>query len=67
MSADMRIQGGTLGILSAIDAGRLDPLDGELPEDRPVVRYSNQDWVREQRRHRAKLRKSKRLAARSPF
>ena len=57
----VRVQGGLLGILSAIDAGRLDPLDPWLPEERRLVPLSNADRrARERRAHR----REKRLAAR---
>lgn len=60
----MRLRGGTRGILSAIEAGRLDPLDGWLPEDRETGRLSGSDRRAILRRDRNRL---KRLAARSPF
>lgn len=36
----MRLQGGTRGILSALAAGRLDPLDPWLPEERTLRRLT---------------------------
>lgn len=34
----MRVRGGTNGILSAIDAGRMDPENAAYPEDGPAAR-----------------------------
>ena len=60
----MRVQGGTRGILAAIDAGKLDPLDAALDCPRRL-RFSAADWRavrrRGQRFRKAKLRE--RLAA----
>lgn len=60
----IRVQGGTLGILSAIDAGRLDPLCACLPEERELHGLSGADKRALIRRDRYRERK---VARRSPF
>lgn len=60
----MRLRGGTRGILSAIEAGWLDPLDAWLPEERTLPRLTPADRRRLLRRDRAR---AKQLAARDPF
>jgi hypothetical protein len=60
----MRVQGGTRGILAAIDAGRLDPLDGWLPDEREISPRTASDRRRAMRRERARR---KRMEQRSPF
>jgi hypothetical protein len=47
----MRVRGGTLGLLAAIDAGRVDPLDASTPVDPPrEPKLSRRDWQRIERR-----------------
>lgn len=60
----MRVQGGTAGILSAIDAGRLDPLSAWLPEEFPLPRLNGADRRRIMRRARHRERA---IARRLPF
>lgn len=64
----MRIQGGKAGILAAIDAGRLDPLDPWLPSERalPNLTPTNLAKILKRERHLAHQR-AKRLAAKPPF
>lgn len=62
----MRIRGGTNGLLSAIDAGLIDPENAALPEEPPACgklsgadlrRNKKKDAVREKgRKKRAKMR-----------
>lgn len=53
----MRLQGGTNGILAAIDQGWLDPLDPWLAEERELPRLSGSDQRRIARRIRRRLKK----------
>jgi len=59
-----RLQGGTEGILSALEYGRLDPRNGTLAEDVPVPFIRGSDRRRMIRRERARR---KRLEQRDPF
>jgi len=64
-----RVQGGTAGILAAIDAGRLDELDASLPDrpgPPPRMTPSRLSEIQRRDAHRAHLRE-KRLAKRAPF
>lgn len=64
----MRIQGGTAGIISALDSGRLDPFSAWLPEESGFRRPSPTNLAKIKRRERSLAReRAKRLAARSPF
>lgn len=66
-----RVQGGTNGLLSAIDAEVVDPLNANTPIDRP--RQTKGSIADERQRTRARKRlerkraKQKALAERSPF
>lgn len=59
-----RVRGGTAGILAAIAAGRLDPLDGWLPEERDLGPMTNAQRRENLRREKRRARK---LANRLPF
>lgn len=59
-----RLQGGTSGILAAIDAGRLDPLSAWLPEEYRLPGLSQKDRRSFMRRE---ARRAKVLARRFPF
>jgi hypothetical protein len=64
-----RVQGGTAGLLSAIDAGRIDELDARIPDEPPGYSRMTPTRVAEIKRrdaHRAHLREKQR-AKRSPF
>ena len=64
----MRVQGGTAGILAALEYGRLDPLYAGLDEDRPVTRFTNKDWEAIARHNRRSGRLAFALIGnRSPF
>jgi hypothetical protein len=60
----VRVQGGTAGMLAALAAGRVDPLDPFLPEERKLPPLSGADRRALIRRDRFRER---RLAMRSPF
>jgi len=62
-----RVQGGTAGILAAIEAGRLDPLDAYLPEERDLPPLTGADRRALIRRTRRRERALRALANRSPF
>jgi hypothetical protein len=59
-----RVRGGTAGILAAIAAGRLDPLDARLPEERELRGLSGSERRALIRRQR---RRERRDADRLPF
>jgi len=66
----VRVQGGTFGIIAAIDAGKLDPFDAALPDDLPRALRNNADWRAVKRRDRRRLKKAlkrERVANPSPF
>ena len=52
----MRIQGGTNGLLAALDAGRLDPLSGEVLEPRRPWRPRRRNWYENARVERVAIR-----------
>lgn len=60
-----RLQGGTRGILAAINAGRLDPLSPYLPEKRRIMYRETQAERRATMKRDAHRRKA--FARRFPF
>ena len=58
----MRVQGGTSGILSAFNSGRLDPFDADFEPhvDRP--RHGGSDYRQRIRRDRRRAKKAERFA-----
>jgi hypothetical protein len=58
------VRGGSAGILAAIAAGWLDPLDARLPDERPTRGMTPK--LRRELARRAR-RRARALAIRSPF
>lgn len=68
----MRVQGGTAGLLAAIDAGKVDPLDPDIERTLGLCRPNGADRRKTLRRDRARrkreeARRRERMARPSPF
>jgi hypothetical protein len=64
----VRIRGGTRGLLSGIDAGRLDPFDAYVYEEPHLHYLTSGKLAKMKREQRAReKRRAKRLASLPPF